>query len=178
MRERVWGGSPQLVQGRALALLALFLVGAGDPRRGAVGLVDLFDGTCLQFAGDKGALRRAVLGRGLRPMTGAAAAHLLARPGAVYDASGADGHRAVLSFDNGMCGAVADDVDAASLLAELAARTRARGIAVTAVGSAPSGAAQLYRLAGPGVQFDLMVAMHTEAGRTQVSMLATADHGR
>ena len=111
-------------------------------------------------------------------MTGAAAAHLLARPGAVYDASGSDGHMAVLSFDDGMCGTVADNVDAAALLAELAGRMKARGVAVTPVGAAPAGASQLYRLVGPAVRLDLMVAMQTADGQTQVSMLATADHGR
>ncbi len=146
-----------------------------DSTREAARLIDLFDQTCLLHAGDAQGLREA--SRGMHAMTGEAAAHLLVRPGTVYDASTKDGHLAVLSFDDGMCGTVADDVDAGSLLADFAAEMKRRAITVSAIGSAPSGAAQPYRLEGAGVHLSLMMDMQTVDGRTQASMLATTDGG-
>ncbi len=131
-------------------------------------MVDLFDGTCLLHTGNVAATRDAM--RGLRPMQ---APRLLVRPGRVYDASTQAGHMVVLSFDDGMCGTVADDVDAGSLLTDLAAQMRRRGIAVSSLGSAPAGTG--YRLEGAKVHLSLVVDMRSVEGRTQVSMLAMGD---
>ncbi len=144
-----------------------------DRTHEAARLVDLFDRTCLIHVGDAPGLRRAAAG--WPAMTGDAASRLLARPGVVYDASTEGGHMALLSFDDGMCGTVADDVDAATLLADLADGMKRRAITVSPVGSAPAGEAQLYHLEGGSVHVSLMVDMRAARARTQVSMLATPD---
>jgi hypothetical protein len=138
-------------------------------------LVALFDRVCLPSHGDPTLARQAA--KTLSRMTGPAASHLLIRPGAVYDASTPAGHMALLSFDDGTCGTVADDVDAGSLLGELARQMKRRGVSVTAIGSAPAGAAHAYRLRGGGIRLSLMVDMQSDDGRTQASMLAVRDGG-
>ena len=160
----VWGLRPQRVQGSALALL---LLGAAPPsQREAIDLVGLFDRVCLPFAGDVARARQAA--QGLRPLR---ATHLLVRPGRVFDASTAAGHMALLSFDDGTCGAVADDADAGSLLGELASQMKRRGVTVLPVGSGRAGG-WAYLLQGGDVHVALMVDMQSIDGRTQVSMLA------
>ena len=161
-------------------MFATLAVGArgSDRTHEAARLVDLFDRTCLIHVGDAAGLRRAAAG--WPAMTGDAASRLLARPGIVYDASTEGGHMALLSFDDGMCGTVADDVDAATLLADLADGMKRRAIAVSPVGSAPAGEAQLYHLEGGrldsgSVHVSLMVDLRATRARTQVSMLATPD---
>ena len=136
-------------------------------------LLDLFDNACVASAGNREMARQVLAARGLRPMPGAGAARMLARPGFVYDAGGV----AVLSFDDGTCGTMAEGVDAGLALSGLAARMKARGIAVSAVGTAPAGAAQLYRLEGPKLRLALMVDMRSVNGTTRLSMLAAPDGG-
>jgi hypothetical protein len=149
------------------------LLAAAAPVNPTGRLLDLFDKACVASAGDRQVARGVLAARGLKPIPSAGAAKMLARPGLIYDAGGV----AVLSFDDGTCGTMAEGVDAGQALAELAVRMKARGIEVSAVGSAPAGTAQLYRLEGPKGRLALMVDMRSVHGTTRVSMLAAPDGG-
>ena len=162
--RRVWTRCFQ--RGPGAAPLVLLLMGAAPSQREAVDLVGLFDRVCLTHAGDVGAAREAA--RGLRPMR---APRLMVRPGVVFDASTAAGHMALLLFDDGTCGAVADDADAGVLLGELAAQMKRRRVAVRPVGSGRTGG-YAYMLQGGNLNVALMVDMQPVEGRTQVSMMA------
>ncbi len=146
---------------------------AAEPRRDAArALVDLFAGTCLTHAGDVNGLRAALTARHLAPMPAARARALLVWPGVVFPVTLPAQHMAVLSFDNGLCGTIAEDVDPGTLLSALDAAMTTRGIAVAALGTAPAGAAQAYRLTGPRTRIELMVDIEPSGGLTQASMLA------
>ncbi len=145
----------------------------GAQRRAASGaLVELFAGTCLPHAGDVGGLRAALAERHVAPMPAARARALLVWPGMVFPIALPAQHMAVLSFDNGLCGTIAEDVDPGALLASLAAAMTRSGIVVSALGVAPAGAAQAYRLTGPQTRLELMVDIEPSGDRTQASMLA------
>lgn len=158
-------------------VLAIFGGTAGaasaSPREdAAAALVDLFADTCVLQAGDVGGLRTALAARGLQPMPAAKARALLVWPGLVFPEAMPAEHLAVLSFDNGLCGTIAEDVDPGTLLASLARAMQTRGIAVAALGTAPAGAAQAYTLLGPKTRIELMVDIEPSGGLTQASMLA------
>ena len=96
---------------------------------------------------------------------------MLARPGRVFDVGR---HLHLLSLDNGLCGVMGSEVDGGAVLAAFASAMTAQGIEVTPVGSAPVGAPQAYRLAGPTLHAILMVGLHgATPGDATVSMLAT-----
>ena len=146
---------------------------AAEPRRDAArALVDLFADTCLPHAGDVAGLRSALAARNLATMPAAQARALLVWPGVVFPVALPAQHMAVLSFDNGLCGTIAEDVDPGTLLISLSDAMKTRGIAANALGTAPAGTAQAYRLTGPKTRIELMVDIEPAAGLTQASMLA------
>lgn len=132
----------------------------------------LFADTCIAHGGDVAGLRAALAARGIPAMPDDHARPLLVRPGRVFSVGARAGHLAVLSFDDGHCGTVAEDIDPGRLLTALAAAMKARGIAVSSVGRTPQGAAAAYRLDGPHTHLALMVNMQPIGDRTQASMLA------
>lgn len=148
-------------------------------------MVRLFDATCLRMTGDVARLRRTAAARHLAPRHDPASRLLLVRPGIVYDASTPAGPLALLSFDDGLCGIAGGGVDAAGLLARLAATLRREGVTATPSDAAPGppgatdrtdGTGQTYTLAGGPVasHLMLMVALHTADGAEQASLLARA----
>jgi hypothetical protein len=138
--------------------------------------VATFAAICVGHEGDVRGARAALAARHLPALAAAEARKLMVHPGRIYVADvGADERFLVLSFDNGMCGTVAPDIAPGTLLATLADTMKARGITVEAVGEAPTGVGQAYRLLGPGTRLELMVDIARRAdGGARASMLATS----
>ncbi len=154
----------------ALAFAAIGATAAAAEPPGA--FVDTFDRYCLPHIGDAAGLRRAAVSARFPPFAPASPAAMLARPGRVFDAGH---HLLLLSLDSGLCGVMGHGVDGGAVLAAFASAMTAQGIEATPVGSAPDGAPQAYRLAGPTLHAMLMVGMHGAApGNTTMSMLATS----
>ena len=134
--------------------------------------VDTFDRYCLPHIGDPAGLRRAAAAARLAPLASSSPPAMLARPGRVFDAGR---HLLLLSLDTGLCGVMGSGMDGGAVLAAFASAMTAQGIEAVAVGSAPDGAPQAYRLAGPRLHAVLMVGIHGQVpGDATVSMLATS----
>ena len=80
----------------------------------------LFIQSCVQFAGDKVALRDWAQKTGLKELPGKVAdGFLYGLPGVVFDASNKDGKFVLVSEDGGSCSAVAETASGASVVTNL-----------------------------------------------------------
>ena len=114
-------------------LIALFSSGANAaPPDNAVQLAGLFMQSCVQFSGNRSALRDWARRTGLAEVPEPArTAFLHDAPGVVFDASNQAGKFVVISEDAGGCSALAETADGPALLAALEADLRQAGIGFT-----------------------------------------------
>jgi hypothetical protein len=105
---------------------ALILAVAGEtraadlPDAAAKQVAGLFMQSCVQFAGDKDALRGWAGKIGLRVLPPAVQARFLTgRPGAVFDASNQDGKFVLVSEDGGSCSVIAEMASGTQTIADL-----------------------------------------------------------
>jgi hypothetical protein len=113
-----------------IALLAC--VANAAPADNAVQLAGLFMQSCVQFSGDRNALRDWARGTGLAELQEPGrTAFLHDSSGVVFDASNQAGKFVLISDDAGGCSAVAETADGPALRAALEADLRQAGIGFT-----------------------------------------------
>lgn len=117
MRRRVWLGALTFI---AWAAVAAHAHADNAPDINARQVAGLFMQSCVQFAGDKTALRDWATKTGLNELPKQAAdGFLYGLPGVVFDASNTDGKFVLVSEDGGSCSAIAETATSTSIVAAL-----------------------------------------------------------